>query len=612
MSKIKKTLDSVTILFAGDSGDGIQLAGGQFTNNTAFYGNDLSTLPDFPAEIRAPIGTLAGVSGFQINFGSKVFTPGDYCDFLVAMNAASLKKNINKLRERGIIVLNTSGFDKRNIRLAKIPDSDDPFDNFDLKNFIVHKIDITKLTREILKNTDLEKKEIDRCKNMFVLGFIYWIFNRSINSTVTFLEQKFFNKKNILNANISVLKAGYNYGDTSETFSSRFDVKPRKMKKGSYRNILGNQAICLALVSASYKSKLDLFYSGYPITPASDILHQLSKYKSFGVRTFQAEDEISAICSAIGASFGGNLAVTASSGPGMALKTEALGLVFMLELPLIIINVQRGGPSTGLPTKTEQSDLLQAVYGRNGEAPIPVFAPSSPSDCFLVTYNACKIALKFMTPVIILSDGYIANGAEPWKYPVLTDLDDFEYEFEKSKFSEKFNPYLRNENFVRNWAIPGTKDLEHTIGGLEKDNNSGDVSYEPENHQLMVKIRQAKVNNISNFIPDQKFSSGSKKSDMIIISWGSTYGVIQSSINELKKNGYDIAHIHINYIVPLPKNIEEILKYFEIILVPEINNGQLIKIIRDKFLVNAIPLNKIMGIPFNSHEIVNKVKSLLN
>lgn len=615
MNQVTEKLEKVTVLFAGDSGDGIQLTGTQFTNNTALHGNDLSTFPDFPAEIRAPLGTLAGVSGFQINFGSTdVFTPGDLCDVLVVMNAAALKKNLSRLKQRGTIIVNISGFDKRNLRLAGIDENENPLNNNSLEGFKVHEIDVTKLTRESLVNSSLSTKERDRCKNMFVLGFVYWMYNRSLSSSIEFLNLKFKSKPEILEANVAVLKAGYHFADTSEIFSNRYEVKPAKMSKGLYRNIIGNQAIALGLIAASKKSKLDLFYGGYPITPASDILHELAKYKNFGIKTFQAEDEIAGICSCIGASFGGDLAVTASSGPGIALKGEALGLAMMLEIPLVIINVQRGGPSTGLPTKTEQADLFQAIYGRNGEAPIPVIAASSPSDCFTMAYEACRIAIEHMTPIFLLSDGYIANGAEPWRFPRSKDLVDINVRFLKERKEDDpvYMPYKRDEKLVRSWAIPGTKGLEHRIGGLEKDFETGNVSYDPENHHKMVKIRADKINKIADYIPLQELENGSENSDLLVVGWGSTFGAIKTATRELSEEGFDIAHIHIKYIEPMPKNLEQILSNYEKILVPEMNNGQLIKLIRDRYLVDAQPLNKIKGMPFMAHEIKTAILNMIN
>jgi 2-oxoglutarate ferredoxin oxidoreductase subunit alpha len=506
------TLQDVVIKFAGDSGDGMQLTGQQFTNNTALLGIDLATFPDFPAEIRAPIGTLPGVSGFQVHFSSdRVFTPGDICDVLVAMNAAALKVNLKNIKKGGKIIANIDGFDTKNLRLANYPDGVNPLEDGSLDGYELTKVDVTKLTRESLKEfTDLGVKERDRAKNMFVLGLIYWLYNRDLDTTISFLKEKFGKKETILNSNIAVLKAGYYYGETAELFTTRYKVERATMEPGTYRSIMGNQALSMGLVAAAQKANLPLFLGSYPITPATDILHELSKYKTFGVKTFQAEDEIAAIGSAIGASYGGNIGLTTTSGPGMALKTEAIGLATMLELPLVIVNIQRGGPSTGLPTKTEQSDLMQAYYGRNGEAPIPVISASTPSDCFHIAYEAVRIALQHMTPVILLSDGYIANGAEPWKFPKAADIPEIEVKF-KTALAEgeaKYKPYARDEKLARPWAIPGTPGLEHRIGGIEKQHETGNVSYDSENHEFMVKLRAEKVEKIADYIPLQKLDSG--------------------------------------------------------------------------------------------------------
>jgi 2-oxoglutarate/2-oxoacid ferredoxin oxidoreductase subunit alpha len=614
MSAKEQLIENVVIKFAGDSGDGMQLTGQQFTNNTALLGIDLATFPDFPAEIRAPQGTLAGVSGFQIHFSSnKVFTPGDNCDVLVAMNAAALKSNLKSLKKGGKIIVNTDGFDSKNLRLANYLADDNPLENNSLEGYEVTKIDVTKLTREALKEaTELGTKERDRAKNMFVLGFIYWMYNRDLQNTIDFLEEKFGKKESILKSNIKVLQAGYNYGDTTETFTTRYTVEKAKLPTGKYRNIMGNQALAYGLIAASSKSNLPLFLGSYPITPASDILHELSKHKSFGIKTFQAEDEIAAIGAAIGASYGGSLGVTTTSGPGMALKTEAMGLAVMLEIPLLIINIQRGGPSTGLPTKTEQSDLMQAYYGRNGECPMPIIAASTPSDCFDVAYEAARISVQHMTPVIILSDGYIANGAEPWKYPTSNDLQPIEVKFKEAldEGEEKFLSYKRDEKLARPWAVPGTKGLEHRIGGLEKQDITGNISYDADNHQLMVKTRQAKVDKIADYIPLQKIDSGAEKGKVLVIGWGSTYGSIKSAVLDLQAQGKSISHVHIKYVRPFPKNLRDIIKNFETIVVPEINNGQLVKIIRDEYLVDAIPYNKIMGVPITKAELVDYLQNI--
>ena len=608
-------LQDVVIKFAGDSGDGMQLTGQQFTNNTALLGIDLATFPDFPAEIRAPIGTLPGVSGFQIHFSSNpVYTPGDTCDVLVAMNAAALKVNLKGLKKGGKIIANLEGFDAKNLRLAAYPEGINPLEDGSLDGYELTKVDITKLTREALKsNTDLGTKERDRAKNMFVLGLIYWLYNRNLDNTIDFLEEKFGKKENILKSNIDVLKAGYYYGETAELFNARYKVEKSKMEPGTYRSIMGNQALSMGLIAASQKSGLPLFLGSYPITPASDILHELSKYKNFGIKTFQAEDEIAGITAAIGASYGGSIGLTTTSGPGMALKTEAIGLATMLEIPLLIINIQRGGPSTGLPTKTEQSDLMQAYYGRNGEAPIPVLAASTPSDCFFMAFEAVKIALQHMTPVILLSDGYIANGAEPWKFPAAADLPAIEVKFKTSlaEGEEKFLPYKRDEKLARPWAIPGTAGLEHRIGGIEKQHETGNVSYDPENHEFMVKMRQAKVDKIADYIPLQTIDSGADSGKVLVLGWGSTYGTIKSAVLQLQSQGKSVSHAHIKYMRPFPKNLGAILAGFETILIPEINNGQLIKIIRDHYLVDAKAYNKIMGIPITKLELVTAIESYL-
>ena len=615
MVRKQEVVQDVVIKFAGDSGDGMQLTGTQFTNNTALLGADLSTFPDFPAEIRAPQGTIPGVSGYQLRFSSEsIHTPGDQWDVLVAMNAAALKTNLKTLKKGGKLIVDTAGFDAKNLRLANYPDGINPIENDSLEGYEVIKIDITKLTRETLKDSPLGTKEKDRAKNMFVLGFLYWMYGRDTKSTETFLQEKFAKKPEILESNLKVLKAGYNYGDTTETFTTQYKVDKAKIEAGSYRSIMGNQALAYGLIAASVKSGLPLFLGTYPITPASDILHELSKHKNFGVRTFQAEDEIAGITAAIGASYGGNLGVTTTSGPGMALKTEAMGLALMLEIPLIIIDVQRGGPSTGLPTKTEQSDLLQAYYGRNGESPMPVVAAATPSDCFEAVYEAVRISVEHMTPVIFLSDGYIANGAEPWKYPISENLPPIHVKFktELGDGETKFQPYKRDENLVRPWALPGTPGLEHRIGGLEKENITGNVSYDPENHQLMVKIRQEKVDKIANFIPEQKLDNGPEEGDILILGWGSTYGVIKTAVEELLAEGYSVAHAHLRYMRPFPKNLGQLLNKYKTVLIPEINNGQLIKIIRSEFLIDAKGYNKIMGVPITKTELVEAIKQQLN
>jgi len=614
MERKQETLQDVVIKFAGDSGDGMQLTGTQFTNNTAMLGSDLSTFPDFPAEIRAPQGTLPGVSGYQLRFSSEsIHTPGDAWDVLVAMNAAALKSNIKTLKQGGKLIVNTDGFDAKNLRLANYPEGVNPLDDGSLEGYEVIRMDITKMTREALKDYQMGTKEKDRAKNMFVLGFLYFMYGRDMKNTEKFLDEKFGKKPDILESNLKALRAGYNYGDTTETFTTQYKVEKAKIEPGVYRSIMGNQAVVYGLLAASVKSGLGIFLGTYPITPASDILHELSRYKNFGVRTFQAEDEIAGICAAIGAADGGQLGVTATSGPGMALKAEAMGLALMLEIPLLICNIQRGGPSTGLPTKTEQSDLLQAYYGRNGESPVPVISASTPSDCFETIYEAVRIAVEHMTPVIFLSDGYIANGAEPWKFPNADDLPPIHVKFktELGHGETKFQPYQRDEKLVRPWALPGTAGLEHRIGGLEKENITGNISYEPDNHQLMVKIRQERVDKIAEYIPEQKLDNGPEKGDLLILGWGSTYGVIKTAVAELLNGGHSIAHAHLRYVRPFPKNLGDILKNYKTVLIPEINNGQLIKIIRDKYLVDAKGYNKIMGVPIAKAELVEEFKKYL-
>lgn len=614
MGRKQEVLQDVVIKFAGDSGDGMQLTGSQFTNNTVLLGIDVATFPDFPAEIRAPQGTLPGVSGYQLRFSSdRVFTPGDACDILVAMNAAALKTNLTALKKGGKIIANTDGFDSKNLRLANYPEGENPLENGSLDNYELIKMDVTKMTREALKEISMGMKEKDRAKNMFVLGFLYWMYSRDMENTIGFLKEKFGKKPEIFESNVKALQAGYNYGDTTETFTTTYTVAKAKMEPGSYRSIMGNQAVTYGLIAASQKSGLPMFLGSYPITPASDILHELSKYKNFGVRTFQAEDEIAAITSAIGAAYGGSLGVTTTSGPGMALKAEAMGLAVMLEIPLLIIDIQRGGPSTGLPTKTEQSDLLQAYYGRNGECPMPVVSASTPGDCFDAVYEAVRIAVQHMTPVIFLSDGYIANGAEPWKFPLSANLQEITVNFKKGldEGEETLQPYKRDEKLVRPWAIPGTPGLEHRIGGIEKQDVTGNISYDPDNHQHMVNTRQAKVDKIAGYIPEQKLDSGPSTGKILVLGWGSTYGAIKSAVSELQAKGHAVSHAHLRYIRPFPKNLGDMIKNFETVLIPEINNGQLIKIIRDVYFVDAKGYNKVMGVPITKGELVDHITKML-
>ena len=612
MGKTFKTIDDAVIRFAGDSGDGMQLTGGRFTETTAVVGNDLSTLPDFPAEIRAPAGSLAGVSAFQIHFSSKdIHTPGDSPDVLVAMNPAALKVHQKEIVPGGTIILNTDAFTKKNLNFAgyeSSPVEDGTLDDY----FTLIPIEMNKLVTAACEDLDMSRKFVGRTKNFFALGVLYYMYDRPLDATEKWLEKKFAGKDVIIEANKRAMNAGYNYADTTELFTTRFKVEKAVLPKGTYRNINGNYATSLGLLAASEKSGLKLFYGGYPITPASDILHTLAAWKHFGVQTFQAEDEIAGITSIIGAAFTGNLSVTATSGPGIALKGEAMGLAVMTELPMVIINVQRGGPSTGLPTKTEQADLNQALYGRNGEAPIPIIAASTPGDCFYAAYEAARIAVKYMTPVILLSDGYLANGSEPWKIPNVKDLEPIDVKFAKNTKKESdFFPYERDEKTLsRPWAIPGTPGLEHRVGGLEKAENTGHVSYDPDNHHRMVELRQEKVNRIQNDISKTEVF-GDKNGDVLIISWGGTYGSCRSAVETLHEEGKSVAHAHLRWVSPLPKDLGEIIIKFKNVLVPEINMGQLIKLIRSEYLVDAKGLNQVTGRPISTTKIIENVNQLI-
>ena len=612
MGKTFKTIDDAVIRFAGDSGDGMQLTGGRFTETTAVVGNDLSTLPDFPAEIRAPAGSLAGVSAFQIHFSSKdIHTPGDSPDVLVAMNPAALKVHQKEIVPGGTIIINTDAFTKKNMNFAgyeSSPIEDGSLDDY----FTVIPIEMNKLVTAACEGLEMSRKFVGRTKNFFALGVLYYMYDRPLEATEKWLEKKFAGKDTIIEANKRAMNAGYNYADTTELFTTRFKVEKASLPKGTYRNINGNYATALGLLAASEKSKLKLFYGGYPITPASDILHTLAAWKHFGVQTFQAEDEIAGISSIIGAAFTGNLSVTATSGPGIALKGEAMGLAVMTELPMVIINVQRGGPSTGLPTKTEQADLNQALYGRNGEAPIPLIAASTPGDCFYAAYEASRIALKYMTPVVLLSDGYLANGSEPWKIPNVKDLEPIDVKFAKgSKSKDDFLPYERdNKTLSRPWAIPGTPGLEHRVGGLEKAENTGHVSYDPDNHQRMVELRQEKVNRIQDDIAKTEVY-GDNNGEVLIISWGGTYGSCRSAVETLHEDGKSVSHIHLRWISPLPKDLGEIIIKFKNVLVPEINMGQLIKLIRAEYLVDAKGLNQVTGRPISATRIIENVNQLI-
>ncbi|MGB8318154.1 MAG: 2-oxoacid:acceptor oxidoreductase subunit alpha [Ignavibacteriaceae bacterium] len=611
MTKGIVDLNDVTVRFAGDSGDGMQLTGTQFTNTSAIVGNDVSTLPDFPAEIRAPAGTTYGVSGFQLHFSSDdIQTPGDSPDVLVAMNPAALKTNLNELKKGGAIIINIDSFDSKNLRLAGYETN--PLEDSSLDGYNVVHVPLSKLTATALEDSGLSAKEIARCKNFFALGMMYWLYSRPFEPTLNWIKVKFKSSPDIAAANEKVLKAGYYFGENTEIFTTRYQVAPAKLSPGIYRNISGNEALALGFVAASVKSGLPLFLGSYPITPASDILHELSKHKNFGVRTFQAEDEIAAITAAIGASFSGALAITTTSGPGVALKTEAIGLAVMTELPLVIVDVQRGGPSTGLPTKTEQSDLLQAMFGRNGEAAVAIIAPCTPADCFNMAIEASRIATKYMVPVMYLSDGYIANGSEPWKIPDPDNIPEMKPKFAavKENGQNGFDPYSRDENLSRPWALPGTPGLEHRLGGLEKANISGNVSYDPQNHEFMVRLRAQKVKNIENDIPDLKVD-GDEDAELLIIGWGGTYGAITEAVNKARRRGKKVAQAHFRYLNPLPKNTGFVLKKYKKILCPELNLGQFSRILKSEFPVNVIPFNKIQGLPFKSSEIEDKIESIL-
>ena len=612
--KVKsETLDDVTIRFAGDSGDGMQLSGGRFTQTSAIVGNDLSTLPDFPAEIRAPAGSLAGVSSFQIHFSShEIHTPGEEPDVLVAMNPAALKVHLEELVPGGILVVNKNAFTKKNLKLAGY--ESDPTEDGSLDDYYsVHYIEMSKLVKNACEGLDLPPKTVEITKNLCALGVLFWMYDRPLEPTLDWLKKKFKSKPLIIDANTRALHAGYNYGDTAEIFTTRYVVKKASLAPGKYRNINGTLASCLGILAASQKSNLNITFAGYPITPASNLLHTLSNWKNFGIKTFQAEDEIAGIGVALGASYGGSLGITASSGPGIALKTEMMGLAVMTELPLVIINVQRGGPSTGLPTKTEQSDLLQAVYGRNGESPIPVIAPTTPGDCYFAVYEACRIAVKYMVPVIVLSDGYLVNGSEPWLIPNPDDLNDFIANFEKENTSgEKFLPYKRDTNtLARNWAIPGTKGLEHRIGGLEKQNITGNVNYEPDNHHEMVQIRAQKVQNIVNEIGPTAIY-GKKTGDLLILSWGSAHGSCRAAVETLLEEKLKVAHASVQWVNPLPPDLKNILSKYKKVLIPEVNTGQFRKIIRSEFLVDAVGLNEVRGKPLSPASIIDKAKELIN
>ena len=612
MGKTFKTIDEAVIRFAGDSGDGMQLTGGRFTETTAIVGNDLSTLPDFPAEIRAPAGSLAGVSAFQIKFSSKdIHTPGDKPDILVAMNPAALRVHQKEIIPGGTIIVNKDAFTKKNLKFADYetsPIEDGSLDDY----FTVIPIEMNKMVTAACEGIELSPKFVARTKNLFALGVLFYMYDRPLEATKNWLKKKFKGKDAIIEANTKALVAGYNYGDTTELFTTRFKVEKAQLPKGKYRNMNGNLATSLGLLAASENSGLNLFYGGYPITPASDILHTLASWKHFGVQTFQAEDEIAGIMSIIGASFAGKLAVTATSGPGIALKGEAMGLAVITELPMVIINVQRGGPSTGLPTKTEQSDLNQALYGRNGEAPMPIVAPATPGDCFYTAYEACRIAIKYMTPVFYLSDGYLANGSEPWKIPDVKDLSPIEVDFAKKANADgEFHPYQRDKKTLsRPWAIPGTPNLEHRLGGIEKEENTGHVNYDPDNHHRMTEIRQEKVNRVRDSIGDTDLY-GESSGDLLILAWGGTYGACRSATETMRDEGLKVSHAHLRWVNPFHKDLGEIIIQFKKVLIPEINMGQLIKLVRSEFLVDAQGLNLVRGRPIGASVIIEKAKNLI-
>ncbi len=604
----REVIDQAVIRFAGDSGDGMQITGSQFTNTVALYGNDIATFPDYPAEIRAPAGTVPGVSGFQLNFSSgEVHTPGDSVDVLIAMNPAALKVNVGDLKANGIAIVNSDSFKEGDLRKAHL--TTNPLEDHSLDKFRVFPVELQRLTRSALQGLGLDAKAMDRCKNFFALGMCYWLYNRSMEPTVRWIDDKFKKKPLLAEANKLALKAGYSYCEATEAFQISYEIPPAQLSPGLYRNLSGNQALALGFVTAAKKAGLKLFLGSYPITPASDILHELSQYKDFGVLTFQAEDEIAAITSSIGASYAGLLAITTTSGPGMALKTEALGLAVMTELPLVICDIQRGGPSTGLPTKTEQADLLQALFGRNSEAPIPVLAAATPADCFWVAVEASRIALKYMVPVIILSDGYLANGAEPWRIPSVDEIPGIPVRFATDP--EGFLPYKRDpDTLARPWAIPGTPGLEHRIGGLEKQDVSGNVNYEPLNHEKMVRIRAAKIDAIVQDVPNV-LPSGDPEGDLLLVSWGSTFGSITQAVKAERANGRKLGHLHLRYLNPLPANLGDILKRYRKVLVPELNMGQLLWVLRAKYLVDAVGLNKIQGRPFKQNELEQKIDEML-
>ena len=608
-SKGVRSVTGVTVRLAGDSGDGMQLLGTQLTNTSALAGNDVATFPDFPAEIRAPRGTRAGVSGFQVQFASEeIFTPGDTLDALVVMNPAAMVTNMGDLRKGGILIANEDGFNEKEFKLAKVESN--PLDASVIEEtYRLIRVPMTQLTRKAVSEFGLSVKIADRCKNFFAMGLVYWLFGRSLDPTLRFINDKFGKKPEVAAANEAALRAGWAFGETTEAFGESYQVTAAQLEPGTYRNIMGNQALAWGLIAASKLSGKDLFYGTYPITPASDILHELTKYKNFGVRTFQAEDEIAAVCSTIGAAFGGSMGVTASSGPGIALKAEGMGLGMILELPMIVINVQRGGPSTGLPTKTEQSDLLQGMFGRNGESPLPVLAPRSPADCFEIAIEAWRIATECMIPVILLSDGYIANGSEPWRIADMNELEPIKVNHpEGGESSDPFLPYARDEKLARPWAIPGTPGLMHRVGGLEKEDGTGNVSYDPANHQLMTDTRAAKVAKIAERIPPQDVY-GEAVGDVLVVSWGGTYGACHTAVKRCQEDGHKVSHAHVRYLNPLPANLGELLRGFKKVIVAELNTGQLRMLLRAEYLVDCKGFNKVQGKPFTVSELVEAIRA---
>jgi 2-oxoglutarate ferredoxin oxidoreductase subunit alpha len=604
----REVLERAVIRFAGDSGDGMQITGSQFTNTVALFGNDLATFPDYPAEIRAPAGTLPGVSGFQIHFGATdVYTPGDAVDALIAMNPAALRTNVADLKPNGILIVNADNFKETDLKKAQC--ATNPLEDHSLDAYRLFPVELAKLTRAALKDLGLDAKSMDRCKNFFALGMCYWLYNRSMDATERWLEDKFRSKPVLAQANVLAMKAGYSFCEATEAFQVQYEIPPARLSPGRYRNISGNTALALGFVAASRRSGLRLYLGSYPITPASDILHELSMLKEFGVMTFQAEDEVAAVSSAIGAAFAGQLAITTTSGPGMALKTEAIGLAVAVELPLVICDIQRGGPSTGLPTKTEQADLLQALFGRNSEAPVPVLAAATPGDCFWMALEASRIALKYMVPVIVLSDGYLANGAEPWRIPRLEELPEIPVRYRTD--AAGFMPYLRDpETLARPWAVPGTPGLEHRIGGLEKQDGTGNVNYEPLNHERMVRLRAAKVATIAREVPEA-VPEGDASGELLVLGWGSTYGAITAAVRAQREKGRRLGQLHLRHLNPLPRNLGELLARYRKVLVPEMNMGQLSIVLRGRYLVDVVGLNKIQGKPFRQDEIEAKIEELL-